>query len=69
MSLPPCALSGVLLPIIPCSVLTWADEMMRDEETSKYVDGMAFHWYFGGWNRALDGGMGWGCLNMSACYA
>ena len=30
---------------------------MRDEETSKYVDGMAFHWYFGCCSTGLSAGM------------
>lgn len=37
---------------------------MRDEETAQYVDGMAFHWYFGGGERGLDGSIGWGLLNV-----
>lgn len=42
--------------------MAWAEEMMRNEETSKYVDGMAFHWYFGGSQRLLDGSVGWNAL-------
>ena len=44
------------------AVMAWAEVMMRDEETSKYVDGMAFHWYFGGSQRLLDGNVGWNAL-------
>lgn len=44
------------------AVMAWAEEMMRNEETSKYVDGMAFHWYFGGSQRLLDGSVGWNAL-------
>lgn len=44
------------------AVMAWAGEMMRDEETSEYVDGMAFHWYFGGSQRLLDGSVGWNSL-------
>lgn len=46
------------------TVITWAKEIMRDKKTSKYVDGMAFHWYFGGGERLLDGSLDWSALNM-----
>lgn len=53
--------------VMPChvmpSVVPWAQEMMRDEETSQYVDGMAFHWYFATGERLMDGSMGWGAVN------
>lgn len=55
----------LFLPVL-CwsSVLPWAVEMMRDEETSQYLDGMAFHWYFATGDRLMDGSQGWGALNM-----
>lgn len=43
-------------------VFKWTTEMMRDEQTFQYMDGMAFHWYFGGAERELDGSIGWGPL-------
>ncbi|CBN79893.1 Glucosylceramidase, family GH30 [Ectocarpus siliculosus] len=46
-------------------LVTWAEEMMSNEETAQYVDGMAFHWYVASWNRLLDGSMGWGALNTT----
>ncbi|CAM9842799.1 unnamed protein product, partial [Ascophyllum nodosum] len=46
-------------------LITWTKEMMRDEETSQYVDGMAFHWYFGGASRLLDGAIGWNILDRT----
>ena len=48
-------------------VITWTKEMMRDKETSQYVDGMAFHWYFGGASRLLDGAIGWNILDRCVC--
>lgn len=45
------------------SVVQWATEMMRDEETSQYVDGMAFHWYVATGQRLMDGSNGWGAIN------
>ncbi|CAM9952671.1 unnamed protein product, partial [Choristocarpus tenellus] len=29
------------------SVPAWTYEMMSDPEVAQYVDGMAFHWYWG----------------------
>ncbi|CAN0206041.1 unnamed protein product, partial [Ectocarpus sp. 4 AP-2014] len=46
-------------------LVTWAEEMMSNEETAQYLDGMAFHWYVASWNRLLDGSLGWGALNTT----
>ncbi|CAM9843061.1 unnamed protein product [Ascophyllum nodosum] len=44
---------------------TWAKEMMRDEETSKYVDGIGFHWYFAETRLLLDGAIGWNAVDRA----
>ena len=36
-------------------LVAWGDQVYGDDEASKYVDGLAFHWYAGGLNRDLDG--------------
>ena len=35
--------------------VAWGDTVYGDKDASKYVDGLAFHWYAGGLNRDLDG--------------
>ena len=44
-------------------VTKWTKEMMRDEETSKYVDGIGFHWYFADTWLLLDGAIGWNAVD------
>eukprot|EP00903_Cladosiphon_okamuranus_P018045 g16606.t1 len=46
-------------------LVAWAKEMMRDDETSQYLDGMGFHWYVGTGQRLLDGSIGWGAVNTT----
>ena len=36
-------------------LVAWGDTVYGDKDASKYVDGLAFHWYAGGLNRDLDG--------------
>ncbi|CAM9330142.1 unnamed protein product [Chrysoparadoxa australica] len=46
-------------------LLGWAETVYGDPIASEYVDGMAFHWYFGGMDRGMDGSYGWGMLNRT----
>ncbi|CAN0049475.1 unnamed protein product, partial [Laminaria digitata] len=46
-------------------LVKWTEAMVRDKETSQYIDGMAFHWYFASGERLLDGSTGWGGLNTT----
>ena len=32
-------------------LVAWGDTVYGDKDASKYVDGLAFHWYAGGLNR------------------
>ncbi|KAG5187979.1 Glucosylceramidase, family GH30 [Tribonema minus] len=41
-------------------MVAWTQILMHDPATAKYLDGMAFHWYYGGMDRGLDGSYGWG---------
>ncbi|CAM9715173.1 unnamed protein product, partial [Phaeothamnion confervicola] len=40
----------------------WTRTIFADEAAAAYVDGMAYHWYFGGLDRGLDGAYGWSQL-------
>ena len=43
----------------------WATAILGDEVSAKYVDGMAFHWYAGGFDRMLDGTFGYNNVNKT----
>ncbi|CAM9603532.1 unnamed protein product, partial [Discosporangium mesarthrocarpum] len=44
----------------------WTQTMMEDPEVAQYVDGMAFHWYYHGDERKMDGSYGW--TNIKRAY-
>jgi glucosylceramidase len=51
-------------------LFNWTKVIMKNDLSGKgYVDGMAFHWYTGNMDRALDGTYGYGDLRRSKAYA
>jgi len=46
-------------------LLAWADTILGNPESAKYVDGMAFHWYAGSMDRLKDGTFGYDTVNTT----